>query len=103
MLTTEHIQKIVAEYFKDKPVKKVYLFGSYARGEADEDSDVNLLIEINDNAGVVTYFTLGGYLADMEDAFQKKVDIVLTETLRKDRVITRFIEEQKRLLYAKAD
>ena len=30
--------------FAHKPVNKVYLFGSYARGEADENSDVDLLI-----------------------------------------------------------
>jgi predicted nucleotidyltransferase len=44
MLTTVQIQKVVADYFKDKPVKKVYLFGSYARGEANENSDVDLLL-----------------------------------------------------------
>lgn len=37
--------QILQGYFKDKPVLKVYLFGSYARGEADEDSDVDLLKE----------------------------------------------------------
>lgn len=46
MLTTEQIQKTVTDYFKDKPVKKVYLFGSYARGEADEESDVDLTFEL---------------------------------------------------------
>lgn len=30
MLTTEQIKNVVTSYFKDKPVKKVYLFGSYA-------------------------------------------------------------------------
>jgi predicted nucleotidyltransferase len=75
MLATEHIKNVVTAYFRDKPVKKVYLFGSYARGEADEDSDADLLIDLKQNAGI-TYFTLGGYLADMEDAFKRKVDMV---------------------------
>jgi predicted nucleotidyltransferase len=35
----------IQTFFTDKPVKKVYLFGSYARGEADENSDVDLLID----------------------------------------------------------
>jgi predicted nucleotidyltransferase len=96
------IQKVVTDYFKDKPVKKVYLFGSYARGEADENSDVDLLLEITDSA-LITYHTLGGYLADMNDSFGKKVDILLSGSLRKDRLITRFIEAQKKLLYAKPD
>lgn len=80
MLTTEQIKNVVTAYFKDKPVKKVYLFGSYARGEADENSDVDLLVDLKQGAGI-TYFTLGGYLADMEDAFKRKVDIVPEHTV----------------------
>lgn len=102
MLTTEQIKQTVSEYFKDKPVKKVYLFGSYARGEANEESDVDLLLEIADDAPV-TYFTLGGYLADMRDTFQRKVDIVTTDSLRDDRYFTKFVQEQKKILYVKPD
>lgn len=102
MLTTEQIKQTVTEYFKDKPVKKVYLFGSYARGEADESSDVDLLLEIADDAPV-TYFTLGGYLADMRDQFERKVDIVTVDSLQKDRYFTKFVEEQKKVLYVKPD
>ena len=40
-LTPQEIEKI-RFFFSDKPVKKVYLFGSFARGEADENSDVDL-------------------------------------------------------------
>lgn len=101
MLTTEQIKKTVSDYFRDKPVKRVYLFGSYARGEANENSDVDLLLEINEDADV-TYLTLGNYLADMKDHFHQKVDIVTAGSLREGRSITKFIEEQKKLLYAKA-
>ncbi|MEJ7672458.1 MAG: nucleotidyltransferase domain-containing protein [Chitinophagaceae bacterium] len=48
ILTQENIKQIVQAYFKDKPVKEVYLFGSYARGDAKEDSDVDLIVEIDD-------------------------------------------------------
>ena len=102
MLTTEQIKKTVSEYFKDKPVKKVYLFGSYARGEATEESDVDLLLEIDDDAPV-TYFTLGGYLADIRDKFNKKVDLVLAGSLSPERHATKYIEEQKKLLYASSE
>ena len=43
-LTSSQINQIKT-FFTNKPVKKVYLFGSYARGEADENSDVDLLID----------------------------------------------------------
>lgn len=101
MLTTEQIKQTVADYFRDKPVRKVYLFGSYARGEADEESDVDLLLDIEEDASV-TYFTLGGYLADMRDLFKRKVDIVTLDALRSDRYFTKFVEAEKKELYARS-
>lgn len=102
MLTTEQIKRTVTNYFRDKPVKKVYLFGSYATGKANENSDVDLLLDLDEDA-MVSYFTLGRYLADMEDQFSRKVDIVISDVLRQDRLITKFIEEQKKILYVRAD
>ncbi|MDQ6608231.1 MAG: nucleotidyltransferase domain-containing protein [Bacteroidota bacterium] len=96
MLTTEKIKQTVTEYFKDKPVKKVYLFGSYARGEANEKSDVDLLLDIAEDAPV-TYFTLGGYLADMQDAFKIKVDLVPDDSVYEH--IRKNIEREKLLLF----
>jgi predicted nucleotidyltransferase len=96
MLTTEQIKQNVSEYFKDKPVKKVYLFGSYERGEANEESDVDLLVDLRKDV-VVTYFTLGGFLADMQDAFRRKVDIVPEEDVHPH--IKQRIEKDKILLF----
>ena len=39
--------KTIRTYFQDKPVLKAYLFGSYARGEADRKSDVDILVELD--------------------------------------------------------
>lgn len=75
MLTDEQIKKVVTEYFQDKPVRKVYLFGSYARKEATEQSDVDLSFVLSDNAKV-SYFTLAGYLLDLEKRLNKKIDLV---------------------------
>ena len=55
-----------------------WLFGSYARGEATEKSDVDLLISYQNLIGM---FALGGVYSDMEDAFNKPVDIVSERAL----------------------
>jgi len=47
MLTVQQIKDTVTDYFKDKPVKSVYLFGSYARGDAEENSDIDILFSHN--------------------------------------------------------
>lgn len=100
MLTKEQIQQTVADYFKDKPVKRVYLFGSYARGEADEASDVDLLVDLDYEQHIGWQFF--GWHEELKEVFDKDVDVVSSGGLRKDRLATRFIEEQKVLLYAKA-
>ena len=42
-MSTETMQKTIAEYFKTQPVLKAWLFGSYARGEETPQSDVDIL------------------------------------------------------------
>ena len=37
----------IQNFFHDKPVKKAYLFGSFARNEADEQSDIDILVELD--------------------------------------------------------
>lgn len=52
-------------------VTKIGLFGSYARGEAREDSDIDVAIELS------TYSADGyfGVLHLLEDSFKKRIDL----------------------------
>ncbi len=76
MLTVEQIKNTVADYFKDKPVKSVYLFGSYAKGEASEDSDVDLLVEYEEGKKRLSLFDILGYQIALEELFKRKVDLI---------------------------
>ncbi|MEO6638667.1 MAG: nucleotidyltransferase domain-containing protein [Ginsengibacter sp.] len=76
ILSTEYIKNTVREYFKDKPVNKVYLFGSYARGEADEKSDVDLIVEIDDTKKRLSLFDFLGLQVGIEKFLNKNVDLV---------------------------
>jgi hypothetical protein len=71
--------KPIAEKY-DLPA--VYVFGSYARGEATEDSDIDILID-KTGSKVKSLFDLGGLYNDLSEDFEKKVDIVTTYTLMK--------------------
>jgi predicted nucleotidyltransferase len=103
MLTTDQIKETVSDYFKDKPVKKVYLFGSYARGEASEESDVDLLVDIDDRERIGwEYFV---WYEDLEKLFTKKTDVVSNVAKPEQTSNWRFIErinKEKVLLYEKA-
>lgn len=76
ILTQQNIKKVVQDYFKDKPVNKVYLFGSYARGDADEDSDVDLIVEIDDSKKRLTLYGFIELQLGIEKYLNKKVDLV---------------------------
>lgn len=72
--TIEEIQEKVIPVAKKYGVKKLWLFGSYARGEADAESDVDFLIEDGKIRGL-EYF---GFVLDLEDEFKCHVDVVST-------------------------
>ena len=74
VLSKEYIAQVVKEYFKDKPVKKVYLFGSYARGEADDNSDVDLLVDLDRTQTIGWSFY--GWHEELKNRLKKNVDVI---------------------------
>ena len=74
ILSKEHITQVVQEYFEDKPVNKVYLFGSYARGEADDNSDVDLLVDLDRDQKVGWSFY--GWHEELKSRLKKNVDVI---------------------------
>jgi len=95
ILSKEQIQKIVSDYFTGKPVMKAWLFGSYARGEADADSDVDVLVELdyNKNPGIDFF----GWHQDLADVIKKKVDVVSLGGVNKR--LWPYIEKDMTLIY----
>jgi len=97
MLTIEQIKQTVTDYFKDKPVKRVYLFGSYARGDANENSDVDLLVEYNDKEKMVSFFDILRMQTDLDKYLRKRVQLVENGTVYY-RFVS-YIEKDKLKLY----
>lgn len=60
-------------------VRKLGLFGSYARGEAREDSDIDFAVDLAPDHIADNYFGLLHYL---EDNFQKKIDLGIEKNLK---------------------
>jgi predicted nucleotidyltransferase len=89
-------QKLILDrFFKTKPVKAVYLFGSYARGEAEDQSDIDLLIDL-DIEKINDAWDILGYSEDLENLLHKKVDIAT----KLSKYITHTVEKEKILIYA---
>lgn len=74
--TIDEIRRIAAPIAAAYGVKSMRLFGSYARGEATERSDVDLII---DRGSIRSGFVLGGLYADLRDGLKKNLDLVTTQ------------------------
>jgi hypothetical protein len=83
------IIRIAAKY----GARNVRLFGSVARGEALQDSDVDLLVDLEPGRSL---FDLGGLLMDLQDLLSCKVDVVTEKGLR-SRIRDRVLKEAKPL------
>ena len=70
--TIEEIKEKAIPIAKKYGVKTLWLFGSYARGEADAESDVDFIMDGGKIRGL-QYF---GFVLDLEDEFQCHVDVV---------------------------
>jgi uncharacterized protein len=94
-----NINQLTADYFTDKPVNKVFLFGSYARNEATEHSDIDLLLEIDYTQKKVDLFDLYDWTEDLQKLFNHKVDLIPSDSL--SPFIAPFIENNKMLIYVR--
>jgi len=70
--TINEIKDKIVPIAKKYGVARMSLFGSYARGEADEKSDVDIFITLGKLTGL-DYF---GFILDMEDELKRHVDVV---------------------------
>ena len=94
------ITEKIVNYFQDKPVKKVYLFGSYARNEETPESDVDILVDVDYvKEPLFSLFEFGGMLEDLKDLLRKDVDLVSTDGISK--FIRPYIEKDRILIYGK--
>jgi len=79
----EQILSLAAKY----GASDVRIFGSFARGSADENSDVDFLVSLEPGRSL---FDLGGLLYELQQLIGRRVDVVTDAGLRpriRDRVL----------------
>lgn len=99
--TLDELKSIIAPIALRYSVDRVYLFGSYARGDADAGSDVDLCI---DAVAIKGMFALGGLYADLEEALGKKLDLITVKSLKynNDDEFKGNLEKEQVLIYEAA-
>ena len=81
MLTINEIKEAFAKIGKKYAIKNAYLFGSYAKGNANEKSDVDVIID--DGGNIRSLFQLSGFRNDlMNELGDVEVDVVTMDGVK---------------------
>lgn len=84
-------------------IDKMYLFGSYARGEATEGSDIDLYVELSKPLRL----RYCSFVSDIEESLGKCVDIITKDalcnpaTLQNNQQLIQRISEESKCIYTK--
>lgn len=90
----EEIYSTVIKYFEGKPVKKIYILGSYALGKERDNSDLDILIELKRPVGLME---LSRYKNDLQDQLGLNVDLGTELGLSVDAINK--VQEESRIVY----
>jgi len=86
---------LLQNYFKDKPVFRAFVFGSFARGDAGIKSDYDILVELDYSKKIGLEFIQ--MQVEIADLLKKNVDLVSDKAL--SGYIRPFVEKEKMLIY----
>ena len=89
--------ELIKDFFSKQPVLKAYLFGSYVRGDETENSDLDLLVELDYTQPIGLEFIQ--MQLDLQQLLSKKVDLVSARGLSK--YIKPILDREKKLIIIK--
>jgi predicted nucleotidyltransferase len=88
---------LLKDFFRTRPVLKAWLFGSYAKGMADDQSDVDILVDLDYSQRIGLRFIQ--MQIDLEKLLRTKVDLVSSNGVSVH--IKPLIDREKKLIYAR--
>ncbi len=87
--------KEIQTYLSSMPVDKAWIFGSFARGEETDKSDLDILVQFT--KGVKLGLKYFHYINDLETLSNRKIDLVELSTL--DPYVQPYVNKDKILIY----
>ena len=103
----EEISCRVSPVAKKYGLPAVFVFGSYARGEATAESDIDLLVDLS-GTGIDSLLKLGGLYNDLEEALGTTIDLVTLDSIEEptDRLsqlhFRDAVKRERKMIYAAA-
>lgn len=97
VFSVDELKQRVAPIAEKYKLHAVYLFGSYARNEATDTSDVDILID-RSGSKIRGMFDMGGLYNDLCDGIGKEIDLITIQMLEQQSTMERtpwFVENVK--------
>ena len=95
-MTTQDISNKIIPILKSQGVLKAALFGSVVRGEAKRGSDIDLLVELDDDKSLLD---LVGLKLELEDNLKTKVDVLTYDAIHP--LLKDIILKEQQVIYEK--
>jgi uncharacterized protein len=76
------LRRLQADLRRRYPIRELAIFGSYVRGQQTEDSDLDVLVDLQDGVGLLE---LAGLQQDLSEALGLKVDLVMRDAIKRGR------------------
>lgn len=85
----------IKTYLASMPIDRAWIFGSFARGEETDESDLDILVQFT--KGVKLGFRYFHFINDLETISNRKIDLVEVSTL--DPYVLPYVNQDKVLIY----
>lgn len=95
IFTIPDIAELVKPVVKKYGVERLYLFGSYARGEADAGSDLDFLVFGGENFKLTTIFA---FAEELREVLEKDVDVFEINEINRDSSFYRALMKERLLI-----
>lgn len=95
-LSISQIREKLFAIFEEEPVRKVILFGSYAKGSSSSNSDIDLVIDSN---GKLYGFRFFGILERIKEVLGKDIDLFEMSEIENGSEIEKVIKQEGVVLY----
>ena len=95
--TIEEIKNLVAPIIRKYNIPAMFLFGSYARGKADESSDLDFLVDTSGTT-LTTLIKLGALYCDLEELFGKHIDLLTVSSITQESMMPSDVEFKKAVI-----
>ena len=95
----DDIKLEISKICKDSSIKRVWVFGSYARNEADLDSDLDLIVDLDNALEIERFDTVLGM--DVDVLTLKSYDRKRQSDLRFNKNFVSRVDKERILVYEK--